>query len=96
MAGEGSLQTYMKKQCALHKVYWRKIRFEGVNGAPDTVIAFNGQVMFLELKNPNGNGVVSEQQRRRIKELTDVGVIARVISTRGMVDAVITEITTVS
>lgn len=92
VAGEGSLQAYMKKQCKNHGILWRKIRFEGVNGAPDTIIAFGGKVMLLELKNPNGNGVVAEQQRRRIQEFTNVGIIARIISTRGMVNAAIAEI----
>lgn len=87
MAGESSLQRYMKRECKRLGIYWRKVRFEGVNGCPDTLVIFKGLTALVELKNPNGRGRISAQQERRIKEINDHGVVAEVLETREEVDA---------
>ncbi len=91
MAGEGSLQNYFKDQCALRGILWRKIKFEGRRGGPDTLIAKHGRAVFIELKNPNKRGRLSSLQDRQIMHMTDVGLDVRVIDSREGIDNVIGE-----
>ena len=91
--GEGSLQTYFKKQASLCGVLWRKIKFEGRRGCPDVLIAYGGKIVLVELKNPNKRGRLSEIQQRQIKHFKDVGVEVHVIDDKEDIDRVIREIT---
>lgn len=93
MAGEGKLQAYCKAQCKSHEVYWRKIKFEGQVGCPDTLMVYEGHVVFIEFKNPNGSGATSKMQDHQIKELRDHGAVALVINSYEGVDDVIKRLT---
>ena len=93
MAGEGALQRYFKAKVKAHGVFWRKIKFEGQRGCPDTIIAKNGRVMFVELKTPTGDGELSALQVYQINEMSGAGMDVRVINTREAIDHVIKEIT---
>jgi len=91
MAGEGSLQNYFKAQCARRDILWRKIKFEGRRGGPDTLIAKHGRAVFIELKNPNKKGMLSSLQDRQITHMTDAGLDVRVIDSREGIDEAIRE-----
>tara|TARA_R110000751_G_scaffold170172_3_gene276832 strand:+ start:2128 stop:2412 length:285 start_codon:yes stop_codon:yes gene_type:complete len=86
---EGSLQAYFKNQCKARGVFWRKIKFEGQRGCPDVMIAYEGRVLFVELKNPNGKGELSALQVRQILKLNAAGVTCHVTDSKDGVDDVI-------
>ncbi|MDB4261351.1 hypothetical protein N9878_00650 [bacterium] len=90
---EGSLQAYFKNQCKARGVFWRKIKFEGQRGCPDVMIAFEGRVMFVELKNPNGKGKLSALQVRQILKMNTAGLTCHVTDNKEGVDDVIRRIT---
>ena len=90
---EGALQSYFKNQTKKHKVFWRKIKFEGRRGCPDVLIAFDGQVIFVELKNPNKKGRLSQLQVRQIQHMKDAGLSVEIITDKEQVDDVIRKIT---
>jgi len=90
---EAALQRYFKRQCAAHKIYWRKLKFEGRRGAPDNLIAITGRAMFVELKSPSGLGKLSKLQEREIGHMRDAGLDVRVIQSKEEVDDIIKELT---
>lgn len=64
----------------------RKLRWDGINGAPDRLVLAQGPRMaFVELKRPDGTGRVSKLQAREIRILRRMGFDARVIETDGQV-----------
>ena len=89
---EGNLQTYFKTEAKAHNILWRKMKFEGRRGCPDVLVAWGGKLMLVELKNPNGNGVLSKIQEREIQKFKDAGVDVRVVEKREEVDGIIKEI----
>lgn len=93
MAGEGRLQAYLKRQCEARGVHFRKIKFEGRRDCPDVLLYHKGRVMFVELKNPNGKGRLSQGQVREISRMMAEGIDARVISKKEWVDVIIAELT---
>ena len=90
---EGRLQAYAKAQAEGAGVLWRKLAFEGQRGCPDTLMAYGGAVVFVELKHPGGTGRISRLQEYQLERLRDAGVDARIINTRAEIDAVIDELT---
>ena len=79
MAGEGRLHKKCKELAELAGVLFRKIKFEGRKGCPDVLLIFpNGTVVFVELKNPNGDGVVSGSQSRELQKIADHNAIGYV------------------
>lgn len=48
-------------------------------GVPDLLIVSAGRCLFIEVKNPNGNGKVSALQEKELKRLNGVGVPACVV-----------------
>jgi hypothetical protein len=91
---EATLQRYMRSKCKTHSVFWRKMKFEGQHGCPDVMIAYEGQVMFVELKSDTGMGRLSGIQEYQIEKMRNADIIVRVISTKEGVDDVIREIKT--
>lgn len=58
----------------------RKLRWDGVSGAPDRVVLAPGpRIAFVELKRPDGTGRVSKLQARELRLLQRMGFDARVI-----------------
>lgn len=55
-----------------------KLESPTFNGVPDRVYVRRGVVRFVEWKKPGGDGVLSAQQKKRIKELTDHRIEVRV------------------
>lgn len=70
---ESARQTKIKKQ--LEKEGWFVIKLikTSVNGIPDLMALKNGDTIFIEVKQPNG--VLSEIQKYRIKELREKGFL---------------------
>ena len=89
MAGEGKLQSYLFARCKEHDIYCRKIKFEGRRGCPDVMIAYEGHVVLIELKNPNEKGELSKLQEHELADLREHGVVALVLSQYDEVDRVI-------
>lgn len=80
MTPEGQLKSdcrsIAKKR---HLVFWN-IEGKGINGIPDTLCGkVGGGVAFVEFKRPDGKGVVSVQQERRVADLRAVGVEAWIV-----------------
>tara|TARA_R110002096_G_scaffold371042_1_gene564528 strand:- start:1363 stop:1647 length:285 start_codon:yes stop_codon:yes gene_type:complete len=90
---EGALQSYFKNQTKKYNVLWRKIKFEGRRGCPDVLIAFDGRAIFVELKNPNKKGRLSQLQVRQIQHMKDAGLSVEIITDKEQVDDVIRKIT---
>lgn len=90
---EASLQRYFKREAEKAKIFWRKIKFEGVRGCPDVLIAHRGKVALVELKNPNERGVVSKLQSRTIDRLRKAGIEVYIIDNKDSIDALIRNLT---
>lgn len=92
MAGEKNLQSYFRGACDAAGILWRKIRFEGRRGCPDTLVAKNGKVMLVELKNPNRRGRLSKLQDRQITDLRAAGLDVRVVDSKEEIDVIVREL----
>jgi hypothetical protein len=92
MAGENKLQKYLVAQCKSHDILCRKLRAEGRRGWPDMILIFEGHIVFIELKNPNGKGELSALQELEIKEIKDHGAAAVVVDSFVGVDHVIAKL----
>jgi Holliday junction resolvase-like predicted endonuclease len=93
MTSEGSLQRFFKAKAETAKILWRKIKYEGRVGCPDTIIVHKGRVIFVELKSPTGKGSLSKMQQREIKRLRDRGADVFTAQNREEVEDVIRKIT---
>ena len=70
MAGEQKLQQACKKHAESLGCLVRKIKYDGRRDCPDLLIVLpSGNVLFVELKNPNKNGKLSKGQEREIELL---------------------------
>ncbi len=92
MAGEKNLQTYFRNTCEAAGILWRKIRFEGRRGCPDTLVAKNGKAVLVELKNPNRRGLLSKLQIRQIADLRAAGLDVRVVDSKEELDMIVKEL----
>tara|TARA_R110000744_G_scaffold184672_1_gene304068 strand:- start:329 stop:646 length:318 start_codon:yes stop_codon:yes gene_type:complete len=89
---EKHLQDYLFVQAKKHGIYARKMQAVGHTGFPDVLLAFDGYALFIELKNPNGKGRLSQKQEAEIKRLMEAGLDVYVISKKEEVDDLIREI----
>lgn len=81
---EAELETLLEKVCWF--LDWACLknypRIDG-KGVPDRVIVTNlGEIMFVELKNPNGKGHLSIDQHRFLEKLREEGYKTAVIETQ--------------
>ena len=90
---EISLQRYFKREADKEKIFWRKIKFDGVRGCPDVLVAHKGRVMLVELKNPNQRGQLSKLQARTIDRLQEAGVEVPIIDNKEGIDELIRDLT---
>lgn len=67
-------------------IYARKMVARGHAGFPDVMLARDGWVVLVKLKNPNGLGKLSPKQEHEIGLLRDAGVEVRVIDSKGACD----------
>lgn len=58
----------------------RKLKFEGRRGAPDLLMCKAGKVLFIELKNPNGRGVLSAGQVSEAHALASAGMTVLLVT----------------
>lgn len=73
---EQKIQTKIIKKLELNGWYVVKLIKTSKNGIMDLMALKNGKTMFIEVKQPNG--VLSEIQKYRIKELTSQGFECKV------------------
>ena len=92
MENERDLQDYLLRKAKFNGVYARKMQAVGHTGFPDVMMAIDGRVVFIELKNPNGNGVLSQKQYHEIGRMLDAGLPVMVMHTKEEVDALIVDI----
>jgi Holliday junction resolvase len=68
---EQQLQTKIKKKLELNGFFVTKLIKTSTNGIPDLLAVKDGKATFIEVKRPDG--VLSELQKLRIKELERFG-----------------------
>jgi hypothetical protein len=56
-----------------------KVNAEGQRGFPDVFLAYKGQVVLVEMKHPNGKGVLSPAQNATIDKLRQHNIPVKVI-----------------
>ena len=68
---ESKLQKSCVKLAKRNKVLAIKVHAEGKKGWPDLLLIFpiNGKTVYVEMKNPNGKGVLSKLQEREIAKI---------------------------
>jgi Holliday junction resolvase len=73
---ESKIQTKIKKKLEEKGYLVVKLIKTSCNGIPDLMALKEGKVIFIEVKQPNG--VLSELQKLRIKQLSDLGFECKV------------------
>jgi Holliday junction resolvase len=73
---EQKLQTKIKKKLEEKGFLVIKLIKTSCNGIPDLIALKDGKTIFIEVKQPNG--VLSELQKLRIKQLRDLGFECKV------------------
>jgi Holliday junction resolvase len=73
---ESSIQTKIKKKLESQGYLVIKLVRTSCNGIPDLMCLKDGKTIFIEVKQPTG--VLSELQKLRIKQLTDLGFDCKV------------------
>ncbi len=69
---EGELQRWFVRELGNHRFLSYKFASPARRGVPDLIIIDRwGQVSFVEMKHPNGKGVISPLQKVQIRELLD-------------------------
>lgn len=89
MIDERDVERYLIKECEKRGWLCWKFVSPGRRGVPDRIVIRPGAVAFAEVKRKGGR--VSPLQIRRIDELTQRGVAARVVKTKGEIDEMINE-----
>jgi hypothetical protein len=77
MAGESKLQSKCRDLANANRVLVRKVHAEGNRGWPDLELIFpiNGETVRVEMKNPNGEGMLGELQRIEHRKIRSQGAI---------------------
>jgi Holliday junction resolvase len=73
---ESKIQTKIKKKLEEKGYLVIKLIKTSCNGIPDLICLKDGKTIFIEVKQPTG--VLSELQKLRIKQLTDLGFECKV------------------
>lgn len=79
MKNEGALQAKCLKHARFLGVWGRKVETPSYRGFPDTMYLWQGRVMLIEFKHPNGKGTVSPLQGKDHERLRAVGVPVYVV-----------------
>ena len=77
---ESTLQKQITDYIKKSKGFSVKIIASNMAGTPDILCCYQGKFIGIEVKNPNGKGVVSKLQNYRIKEIKKAGGIAVVVT----------------
>ena len=87
---EACLEKYAKNKFTKIGCLFYKFASPNKRGVPDDLIVCpNGQVIFIEFKNPNGTGKISKLQELQIKKLRDNKATVMVIDKVELVDELI-------
>jgi Holliday junction resolvase len=73
---ESKIQTKIKKKLEEKGYLVIKLIKTSCNGIPDLIALKDGKTIFIEVKQPSG--VLSELQKLRIKQLSDLGFECKV------------------
>lgn len=73
---ESKIQSRIIKKLELQGFFVIKLIATNKNGIADILALKDGKTLFIEVKQPNG--VLSELQKLRIKQLTDLGFECKV------------------
>lgn len=72
---ESELKSFCIKHATAHNVVGWNFKSPGNIGVPDTIFGIpGGEVIFVEFKHPNGDGVLSEVQHDRITDLKEKNI----------------------
>jgi hypothetical protein len=90
MAGESKLEKAAVREAKARGVgYARKVKAVNRKGFPDHIFCYKGLVMFCEFKNPNGTGVLNQQQRYEQNLLINAGaVVVNVDTMHGFIECI--------
>jgi hypothetical protein len=90
MRTERDLEKYLKRECKRVGALYFKFSSPAHRGVPDCiVIAPHGEVTFIELKSPTGNGRLAPLQEHTIALMRDKGANVYVYDSKEQVDALI-------
>ena len=82
MAGESKLEKAAVREAKARGVgYARKTKAVGRKGFPDYLFCYKGITLFCEFKNPNGDGILSPQQRYEQNLLLEAGAAVVTVDT---------------
>ncbi len=85
------MQQKIQKLCRKNDILCRKMESPSQAGWPDLILIKNGDVLFWEVKNPNGKGRLSKLQLHTITEITDHGGHVNVIDSLEQAEEIIAE-----
>ena len=89
---ESSLQACIKKMCKENNILCYKWSSPSCRGVPDLILVFpSGRVTFVEVKNPNGKGRLSDLQKLQIDKLTKQGASVYVCDSKEIATHIINE-----
>lgn len=78
---EAELQKRVLKYARNNGIFARKLVAVNYRGFPDILLAYGGYILFLELKTPNGTGVLSKLQKATLAEMQKAGLQIAVADT---------------
>jgi len=76
---ESTFQKKIMKIAIERGLMVRAVQWRGRKGCPDIVVMGEGHCAWVELKRPNGNGVVAPHQKREIDRMRQHDISAHVI-----------------
>jgi len=82
---ESKIEKYLDKQIHDAGGITRKWISPGRDGVPDRIVIYKGQVFFVEVKSVDG--VLSKNQKRELKRLSDHGAQVEVVYGNADVDS---------
>jgi len=83
---ESVLQKQIISEAKKRGMLALKVEAVGRRGLPDLLVISNGQTTYIEVKNPNGKGKLSELQKLMIADMKDHG--AEVFVTDDIAEAI--------
>lgn len=86
---ERKVESYLKQQCTL-KLKGSMCEKWGINGNPDRIIIYKGNVYFIEVKTTDGKEQIN--QSRKLKNITENYCFSRTIYGKNDVDSLLSDI----
>ena len=92
MKTEKQLQNYLKTQASSRRIMFDKLESKSRRGFPDIMLAYYGEVYFVELKSPAKTGKLSPLQSQCLNDMRAHALNVDVIDSKEGVDELISEI----